>query len=501
MPKIKQKLYDIVNPSAKSMIESMRSHGYSTETAIADIIDNSISAGASNVWLEFRWHLEKPFISILDDGCGMTEEELKQSMKAGSKNPLDERSEQDLGRFGLGLKTASFSQARRLSVLSKVKHESIVVRRWDLEYIQDHDEWRLLKTIADGSQELVKKFLDVEHGTMVLWELLDRIISHVGQNEKRFMRLIDKVENHLSMVFHRFIEGQNPRLNIYINGSDENRRVQGWDPFYESHKATYSDAPEPIRCGSGSIKVEGFVLPHKDRYKNEKEYLYAEGPNGWLEQEGFYIYRNDRLLSAGGWMGLGYPKVWTKEEHYKLARIKVDIPNTLDMEWQIDIKKSSAKPPALVREKMQEIAEDIRNKARKVFAHRGKYNIKAPTEKELIRIWKPVVLQGERYYKIDRKHPMLQALSFESNSDKIENLIKLIEETVPVEQIWLDTAEESENRGRPFSQIGDKNTRKIINQVYESLKLTQQMSSEEARKYLMTFEGINEYPEIISTLE
>lgn len=498
---IENEEFSIVNPSAKAMIESMRSHGYSVETAIADIIDNSISAGASNVWLEFVLDSEKAYISITDDGCGMNESELEQAMKAGSKNPLDQRSEKDLGRFGLGLKTASFSQARCLSVVSKTKGCEAVVRRWDLDYIQVHDEWRLLKTLEEGSHVHTRQIFDMPHGTIVLWEAMDKIYGYAGHSEKRFLQLIDKIEHHLSMVFHRFLDGSNPKLKIYINGTDDARRIKGWDPFFETHSATFSEPPEPIRCGKSTIRIEGFVLPHKDRYKTEKEYQYAEGPNGWLEQQGFYIYRNDRLLTFGGWMGLGSPKIWTREEQYKLARIKIDIPNTLDLEWQIDIKKSTAKPPASVRDKLQDIGNDIRQKARKVFAHRGKYNIKAPTEKEIIRIWKPAVIKGERYYRIDRSHPAIQAAQIPGCAEILENILKLVEETVPVEQIWLDTAEQSDSRGRPFSQTSDKNIRDVIAQVYKSLKSARNMSSEEAKVHLMAFEGINEYPEIINTLE
>src|SRR5579872_5411751 len=123
--------FDIVAPDASAMIESLRAFGYDLPTAIADLIDNSISAGAKNVWLNFRWNGPDSFISVADDGCGMSRTTLINAMRAGSRSPLDPRTPADLGRFGLGLKTASFSQCRRLTVASKEKKNSTCIRRWD----------------------------------------------------------------------------------------------------------------------------------------------------------------------------------------------------------------------------------------------------------------------------------------------------------------------------------------------------------------------------------
>ena len=93
-----------VPPSASAMIESMRAYGYSTPMGIADLIDNSIFAGATRVWLNFHWSGADSFISIADNGHGMSEEQLVSAMKLGSQNPLEVRPKKDLGRFGLGFK-------------------------------------------------------------------------------------------------------------------------------------------------------------------------------------------------------------------------------------------------------------------------------------------------------------------------------------------------------------------------------------------------------------
>lgn len=127
--------FEISPPSAASMLESLRAYGYSLNSAVSDLIDNSITARAKNVWITLKWSGEDSWISIRDDGIGMTEKQLSRAMIAGSQSPLDRREQHDLGRFGLGLKTASLSLARSLTVVSKIENGSLSVRRWDLDYI------------------------------------------------------------------------------------------------------------------------------------------------------------------------------------------------------------------------------------------------------------------------------------------------------------------------------------------------------------------------------
>ena len=214
-------------PKASAMIEALRGLGYSTATALADIIDNSITAGAKNVDLTFFWNGKNSHITIQDDGNGMDEAELDRAMRLGEQSPLDARDSNDLGRFGLGLKTASFSQCRRLTVASR-KTDAVGCLRWDLDILtaSADDGWHLIEGPADGSHWLLDPLLAVPRGTLVLWENLDRIVTP-GFSEQNFLDLIDVVERHLAMVFHRYLSGQRHRLRIAING----RAVVAWDPF------------------------------------------------------------------------------------------------------------------------------------------------------------------------------------------------------------------------------------------------------------------------------
>ncbi|MYK10271.1 MAG: ATP-binding protein, partial [Acidobacteriia bacterium] len=224
------------------MIEALRGLGYSTATAIADIVDNSIAAGARNVDLKFSWEGTGSYITIQDDGRGMNEAELDHAMRLGQQSPLDARADSDLGRFGLGLKTASFSQCRRLTVASK-RPGQLGCLRWDLDVLahSPDDEWHLMEVPADGSRHLLASLLTVQQGTLVLWEKLDRVVT-VGFSEQSFLDLIDIVERHLGMVFHRYVDGPSQRLRITIN----RREIALWDPFLASHPATWSSPVDTI---------------------------------------------------------------------------------------------------------------------------------------------------------------------------------------------------------------------------------------------------------------
>ena len=289
--------FDIVEPSAAAMIESLRAYGYSLNTAIADLIDNSISAKARNVWIHMHWKGESSWISISDDGHGMDSATLVNAMRPGSQNPLDERTEDDLGRFGLGLKTASFSQSRSLTVASHISGGEVNFRRWDLDYVGKHNQWRLLKSPRPGSEELFTKVHELEHGTTVLLEHMDRICEGQNKNDKaffrKFMDRISSLQTHLSMVFHRFMEGRDA-VNIFINGQGEEHQLKPWDPFCKNHIATRPVPGERNKFHDGQVEIDGYILPHKDKL-GPTEHEKASGPNGWNDQQGFYVYRTQQL--------------------------------------------------------------------------------------------------------------------------------------------------------------------------------------------------------------
>ncbi|HOW86232.1 MAG TPA: ATP-binding protein [Candidatus Aminicenantes bacterium] len=495
---VQSQKYEIADPRPSALIESLRSVGYKLSTAIADIVDNSIAADARNIWIRFKWAGAKSLISIIDDGRGMTESALVEAMRPGSISPIVERSQTDLGRFGLGLKTASFSQCRRLTVISRSKGCRAVTRVWDLDYVVRHDEWRLLRS-GDELEEGVASFAKTETGTAVIWTHLDRIITQ-GENandasaHNRFNDSIDQVRQHLAVIYHRFIEAGEVR--IFIN----NNLVNGWNPYLENHKATYRAPDEIIPFGKSKIYFRGYVLPHKDMLTHE-QYESAAGPLGWTAHQGFYVYRNRRLLVPGDWLGLGSPKPWIKAEHYNLARICLDISNDADNEWHLDVKKSMARPPALVKERLTELAENIRKRARSVFAHRGKYGARISPISEYERPWEAKTRQGYRIYKINRGHPAVsQAIQAAGTAaPDIESMLRILEETVPVQQIWLDIADQTQDVARPFIGTDYSVIRSDLRKIYIFLTKSG-IDRNTALARLKAMEPYNHYTNLINEL-
>ncbi len=473
-------------PEASSMIETFRAIGYNLETAVADIIDNSISASAKQIWINFEWKGPDTWISIRDDGHGMDNIELIQAMRPGSKNPLDARDTKDLGRFGLGLKTASFSQCRELSVISKKEKHEPAFWTWNLDYVKNTGKWELIKYLPEGI--LNNELTNQKSGTIVLWNILDRVVSKFKTDSNsdldKFLIIMERVKKHISMVFHRFIESGK------INISFQDRSIDPWDPYLRTESTTQSFPKEPLN--NGKVFIKGYILPHKSKL-SEAVFRKAEGPKGWNEQQGFYVYRNERLLLAGDWLGL-----FRKEEHYKLARIQIDIPNDLDAEWQIDIKKSVARPPHGLIEQIKAYAVNVRAQAVEVYRHRGKQLNPLPWQK-FIPLWLDHKRGDKWFFKVNRKHPAIEEIrkQAKNNPDKsIESLLKLIEETIPTKSIYIKEAEIPEAQGKPYEGLASDDILSLMRPLFNSL-IEKGMTEEEARTAILNIEPFNYYPELI----
>lgn len=483
-----------VIPEAASMIESFRSVGYNLETAIADIIDNSISADAKSIYLDSVWRGSDSYISIFDDGKGMDRDQLIEAMRPGSKNPLLERSPKDLGRFGLGLKTASFSQCRRVTVMSKASGHNSVFLTWDIDFVEKTGKWTLL---AYCPEDFVNKLDDIESGTIIIWSNLDRIIpSDTDVNNslihRKFMEQMDRVCRHLSMIFHRYIEDRNFVLYGW------NSPILPWDPFLMVENATQSFPVQSL--GDGAV-VKGYVLPHKDKI-SDSTYRLAEGVKGWNEQQGFYVYRNKRLLLAGDWLGLGHPK-FKKEEHCKLARIQIDIPNTLDAEWQIDIKKSTARPPQGCADTLESYAKQVRNRAIEVYRHRGKITKPLPGTE-----FKPLWLEKKKGNKwsfvVNRGHSVVSEMKSLARTDPdkaVDTLLKFIEETIPTKSAFIKEVEEAEKQAHPFEGANKDLLIEMIISIANTLR-NERKPIEFIKNEILNMDPFNRFPELaISILD
>lgn len=484
-------------PRAAAMLEALRGLGYSTAAAIADIVDNSVSAGASEVRVDFAWAGPESRVSILDSGRGMSDTELESAMTLGDKSPLDARDTGDLGRFGMGLKTASFSQCRRLTVAT-AKDGARSCLRWDLDALalDPGGGWLMFEGPAPGSEAFAAAIDGSAAGTLVLWERLDRVVTD-GYVADDFLDLMDNVERHLAMVFHRLLEGPEPRLALRLNG----RPIAPWDPFMSGHPAKPWDSPvAKMRTEFGAVSVECHVLPHKDKL-SPKDFEEGGGPNGWNAQQGFYVYRNERLLVAGGWLGLGQGRAWNREESYRLARIQLDIPNTADAAWKIDIRKSTARPPVSLRPWLTKLAEDTRERARKVFAFRGSPTGPrggAPVELA----WRAERGKAGTSYRIDQKHPAIAAAldACAAQAPLLKAMLRVIEETVPIQRIWLDTAENKDTPRAGFSGEPPEAVTEVLKALFEDMTGRRNMSPESARRMLLATEPFQNYPELVAAL-
>lgn len=289
-------------PFAPNLIESMRSLGYSFETAIADLIDNSISANASKIDILLS-PIDNPYLIILDNGYGMNSKELEEALRYGAKNPLERRENNDLGRFGLGMKSASLSQCRKLVVASK-KDGAISCFSWDLDYIIQNKEWMLLEY---GSEE-IEKLPQIEllkalpSGTYLMLENFDRISSSTYDLNTTLNSYMNSTIDHLALVFHRFL---NDGVDIYVN----NNKIIPRDPFLTTNRGTQPLPEQFITINDNKIRIKPYILPYINKLTAE-DLQKVGGKEDLRTNQGFYIYRNKRLIFWGSWF-----RLTRKEEH------------------------------------------------------------------------------------------------------------------------------------------------------------------------------------------
>ena len=485
--------YDIAAPHAASLVESLRAFGYELPTALADLIDNSISAGAKNVWVDFHWNGEHSVIAVTDDGDGMSEDKLVAAMRPGSQNPLQAREPNDLGRFGLGLKTASFSQCRLVSVRSKARGGNAATRCWNLNHVARVNDWQLLRSGDAAAEPHFLRLGKMSKGTAVVWQDIDRLVAGQRTDSAReqqiFLQRADVVRRHLAMVFHRLMTG---KLGVKLILND--RAIEPWDPFLAGEPATQVLPLTRLKLHGSIVEVEPFVLPHHSKLAKAKHEA-AAGPRGWNAHQGFYIYRNQRLLVPGDWLGFG----WAKEEHYKLARIRVEVPNALDHDWSIDVTKSRAMPPAVLRDDLRRIGERTRSDAKRVYSHRGAKLIpKADLERVLL--WEPTAKHDKMFYRLNRQHPLLkQALDVSSNRSALNALLRLIEETVPFPHIAIENSEKPNSLPGPFEHAAESQIREVMEQAFNSLVATG-YGSKEAVNRLRTIWPFELFPALLQSL-
>lgn len=416
----------LLTPIAPVLLESMRAIGYEPASAVADLIDNSITAHASNVEIRFSPGASTA-LAIIDDGDGMDRSELVEAMRHGSRSPSEHREKDDLGRFGLGLKTASLSQCKRLTVVTR-KGRATIAFVWDLDFVKDQGDW----TAGELEREEIERlpFYDVfkrrSHGTMVLWEQLDPLAVGDGDNGAVLSERMIAVADHLALVFHRYLS--TARFSIKIN----EQQVKAVDPFLEG-EGSEAGPEENLLVDGCDVSLRAYTLPHISRL-SRAQIEKAGGEHGLRRQQGFYVYRNRRLLVWGTWF-----RMFRQEELTKLTRVRVDITNELDHFWSLDIKKSAASPPPMIRERLRSLVPTMVRESRTAHQYRGTVTRRLG----IVPIWKRIEDRDGIRYEIDLEHPVVAALRAslgDGSLADVDAVFAAISMSLPVESLYNDRA-------------------------------------------------------------
>lgn len=475
-------------PSASSLSESMRDIGYSLATAIADIIDNSITAKATLINIFCDLSKQDPLLIIIDNGYGMSQDNLIQAMKHGAVNPKVNREPGDLGRFGLGMKTASFSQCRCLTVVSSINTIRSAAQ-WDLDYISEKDEWLLAILSEDEISAIDYTELIPKTGTAVIWQKLDRLCesSNISKRDEIVYEKLDIVDQHLSLVFHRYLSGESklhPKISININGHP----ITPFDPFCRKNTATQLLPEEIVRINSEKVSIQPYVLPHHSKLTGD-EYAFYEDRSNFISNQGIYIYRNDRLMAWGDWF-----RLIPKGEATKLIRVQIDFPNALDESWTIDIKKSRVSLPNEVKNRLRQIILQLTNANIKINRGRGQKLF----QEEKAPVWERYADRGKIRYKLNLSHPLLDFLKKEMTVNQTRILttyLYAVMGSLPIDMIYSDYSSEPKAVGK---YLPDENiVFQQLEVICEVLSANNQINSRSLMEEISAMGMFNDFQDIV----
>jgi hypothetical protein len=365
-----------ITPSAARLTESLRDIGYDFPAAVADIVDNSIMAGAGRVDIQIEFDGADSLVSIADDGSGMTANGLVEALRYGTRRTYTRG---DLGRYGLGLKTASLSQCRSVTVVTRnsALNSQGAARMLDLDLIAEWDEWLVVDPVRDPAVARAREWLGDGDGTVVIWRKLDRVLPekrpHGGWGRRRLEGMAAKTAEHLGIVFHRYLEGAVGRnLVITVNGE----KVEPWNPFALGEPARIELAPQRFEVVvgdfAGKATLQRYVLPSRDQFSSPAQFERLSGPLNWNRQQGIYIYRADRLVQWGGWNGIR-----GIDEHTKLARSSLDFDTDLDSVFNINVAKMRVTIPPQLRQMLERPINELCGRADDIYR---KASRRAPTD-------------------------------------------------------------------------------------------------------------------------
>jgi len=476
-------------PNPVFLVQSMRHIGYTLETALADIIDNSIAANASEISVQYRWNDSSPWIAIIDNGCGMSGKELQAAMRFGGEIcSTQRRSASDLGRFGLGLKTASLSQCKRLTVVSK-KNGIVSSCVWDVDVLSESSDpqWRALlpsvrmlrmDCVVDG---LLSKLDKMKSGTIVIWQKLDNVLGDGKKfGDRNFSEVMTRASSHIGLVFHRFFVMEKGSKVIKIDFNDI--VVEGINPFGMAVPARQELQEETIVINGNKVVIQPFVLPHSSKV-SKSEYEKYGGDEGYLHNQGFYVYRNRRLIIKSTWF-----RIIPKTELTKLLRVRIDIPNSLDHLWQLDVKKSSAYPPLAVLDRLKELLPTLSSRGKRPYTARG-----ARAISDVVYIWRREFSNGKVSYVINDEHPFVKALVVNENGEvdtQKLSYLRIISDAFPAATFHVDVNNDAKTVIVPVAKIEEmENAVRAIITSYHEIGMSADVVRTTMRKHEFLISG------------
>ena len=467
-------------PEAANLIASARSQGgYTLASALADLFDNSIDHQSSVIRVDTvsGTTIEDYKIVIHDNGTGMSEKHLIRSMRPASQHPDEERNANALGRFGWGMKSASLSQARKLVVISSDGHDTSLAS-WDSQNIGD---WEMdLLTGQDAIEHLLTK-PDSDTWTQLQWHLCDRLTDGYVLSETDLDEMMADAIEELELIFHRFIADKDRPLEIIING----RPLIPADPFLEEISAKISDENETIECRGTLITYTGYTLPHFGTIEKKLRDKLDRG-KGMIGNQGFYVYREKRLIIHGTWLGIEPYKAL-----HQLVRVRLDIPNSLDNLFKITIDKSDAQLPLEMKHVLRNIIRNLRKKSVAVIQGPRKPKTSATASDSF---WKLTPGRGQSRFLINREHPLFNKKQFDA--EDMETLLTLVESSIPLNVIQAElTKKDTSVCNRP---VEPEQVTEIMQQTIRLLRLANpEYSEEDIRRSLVKFDFFEDNPAIL----
>ena len=419
----------IANPNPEYLIKSIAEQGYSLKTALADLIDNSITANADRIEILTNTETSPFELFLADNGDGMDYSSLKKNLQFPSQSPEHDRDSKDLGRFGLGLKTASFSQTRKFTVISKKKGSNEFSGiTWDVEHLKKSNRWEIIINNHSEISEYLKKYNDLSKAhlersekffpnTIIVWQGLYKFENYLD-NSNKIDAFNDEITNntsqHLSIVFHRFLESQTNKIEIRVNNSI----VKPFNPFPINNSSIRSLETSQKSVGDDTVKIQGFVLPNSSiRESKSTNSIWTPISKSLIDMEGLYVYRSNRLIIIGGWNDL-----IKKTPRMQLARLRIEIGNKIDHLFQLTVDKSEINIPYELKNSFLREIIKLKSEAQKEYFNHVLVNVPNKQKNDKNELFYKVATNKGVLMNYNDNFPLLKSLKTSLNSNQIAEL-------------------------------------------------------------------------------